>query len=73
MGAGGVGFVWTVYLIIQRLFFEVPLGGRPALLLAIMLIFLGVQFISMGLLGELLIRIYHESQKKPIYIVKDVL
>lgn len=73
MGAGGVGFVWTVYLIIQRLFFEVPLGGRPALLLAIMLIFLGVQFISMGLLGELLIRIYHESQKKPIYIIKDVL
>lgn len=73
MGAGGVGFVWTMYLIIQRLFFDIPLGGRPALLLSVMLVFLGVQFISMGLLGELLIRIYHESQTKPIYIIKDVL
>lgn len=69
--SGGLGSIWTGYLVIQRLFFKVPLGGRPALLLAIMLIFLGVQFISIGLLGELLIRTYHESQRKPIYAIKE--
>lgn len=69
--SGGIGSVWTGYLVIQRLFFEIPLGGRPALLLAVMLMFLGVQFISIGLLGELLIRTYHESQRKPIYAIKE--
>lgn len=73
LGSGIFGFIWTGYLVIQRLFFQIPLGGRPALLLAVMLMFLGVQFISIGLLGELLIRTYHESQKKPIYTVKEIL
>lgn len=70
--SGGIGFMWTFWLVIQRLFLDIPLGGRPALLLAVMLMFLGVQFISIGLLGELLIRIYHESQEKPIYVVKEI-
>lgn len=69
--SGFIGFIWTGYLVVQRLFFNIPLGGRPALLLSVMLMFLGVQFISMGLLGELLIRTYHESQKKPIYAIRE--
>ena len=68
-----VGFIWTGILCVERLFFCVPLGNRPALFFSIMLIFLGVQFISMGLLGEMLIRTYHESQKKPIYVIKEVI
>lgn len=71
--SGFLGFLWTLYLVIQRMFFEIPLGNRPALLLSIMLMFLGVQFISIGLVCELLIRTYHESQKKPIYVVKEIL
>lgn len=71
LGSGVLGFLWTGYLVYQRLILEIPLGGRPALLLAIMLMFLGVQFISIGLLGELLIRTYHESQKKPIYAIRE--
>jgi hypothetical protein len=43
------------------------------LLLAVLLIVLGVQLIVLGLLGELLVRIYHETQKKPIYMVKEAL
>lgn len=70
--SGVIGFLWTGYLVVQRVFFYVPLGGRPAFLLAIMLMFIGVQFISIGLLGELLIRTYHESQRKPIYVMKEV-
>jgi len=31
----------------------------------------GVQFISLGLIGEMITRTYHESQKKPIYVIKE--
>jgi hypothetical protein len=60
------------YLTIQRLFFHQGLSDRPILLLAILLIMLGVQLITMGLLGELVVRTYHESQNKPIYMVRDI-
>lgn len=69
----GVGTLMAVYLSVQKLFFGVALGNRPALLLAVLLIMLGVQLIIMGLLGELLVRTYHESQGKPIYMVRDLL
>jgi glycosyltransferase involved in cell wall biosynthesis len=70
--SGLVGFALAGYLAIQRLFFGVPLSNRPILLLAILLIFIGIQFISMGLLGELQVRTYHESQGKPIYYIKEI-
>lgn len=47
------------------------IGGRPLLLLGILLIIVGIQLIGMGLLGELLVRVYHESQKKPIYALRN--
>jgi hypothetical protein len=36
-----------------------------------MLIFFGMQFVSMGLLAEMQIRTYHESQNKPIYVIRE--
>lgn len=63
----------TILLGLQKLLFDVQLANRPLLLLGILLIVIGVQFVSMGLIGEMLARTYHESQEKPIYIVKDVL
>jgi glycosyltransferase involved in cell wall biosynthesis len=71
--SGLIGFGLSLYLTIQRQFFGIPLANRPMLLLAIFLIFIGIQFISMGLLGEMQVRTYHESQNKPIYVVKEVL
>jgi hypothetical protein len=44
----------------------------PMLILGVLLLFTGVQFITMGLLGELIIRTYHESQKKPIYVIREI-
>jgi glycosyltransferase involved in cell wall biosynthesis len=70
--SGLAGFGLACYLTIQRLFFAIPLANRPILLLAILLIFIGIQFISMGLLGELQVRTYHESQGKPIYYLKEI-
>lgn len=67
------GTLLAIYLSIQRLFFHIGLSNRPILLLAVLLIILGVQLIVMGLLGELIVRIYHESQGKSIYMIRDVL
>lgn len=69
MSGSGLG----LYLTIMRLFFNQPLNDRPILLLAILLIVSGVQLVTMGLLGELVVRTYHESQDKPIYMVREVL
>jgi glycosyltransferase involved in cell wall biosynthesis len=68
-----VGTGLTVYLGIQRLVFNIGLEGRPILLLGILLMVIGIQFITMGLLGEMLVRVYHEAQRKPIYVVREVL
>jgi glycosyltransferase involved in cell wall biosynthesis len=70
-GLVGVGF--GLYLTVQKLFYQVEIGGRPLLLLAILLMFIGIQFITMGLLGEMLARTYHESQDRPVYVVGEVL
>lgn len=71
--SGGIGFCLALVLTIERQFFGMPLANRPLLLLAVLLIFMGMQFISLGLLGELQARTYHESQNKPIYTVRKVL
>jgi len=62
-----------LYLAVERLVFNVGLADRPILLLAILLVLLGVQFLALGLLGEVLARLYHESQGKPVYVVREVL
>jgi glycosyltransferase involved in cell wall biosynthesis len=72
MGAVGAGVAIGAYLSALKLFLGAQIGGRPLLFLAILLIVVGVQFVVMGLLGEMLVRVYHESQRKPIYMVKRV-
>ena len=71
--AAGVGIVIGSYLTVLKLAFGAQIGGRPLLFLGILLILVGVQLVVMGLLGEMLVRVYHESQRKPIYMVKRVL
>jgi glycosyltransferase involved in cell wall biosynthesis len=63
----------SAYLAVLKLVLDAEIGGRPLLLLGILLLILGVQSIGMGLLGEMLVRVYHESQHKPIYMVKTIL
>ncbi|BCL60943.1 dolichol-phosphate mannosyltransferase [Desulfomarina profundi] len=69
---GGIGFLIALIMTIQRQFMGVPLADRPLLFLAVLLIFIGIQFISLGLIAELQARTYHESQSKPVYFVKHV-
>jgi len=72
MIAFALGSVVSLVLIIQRLYGK-ALSDRPLFLLSIIMVLIGIQFITFGLISELQIRTYHESQKKPIYYVKEVL
>ena len=70
---GFAGMVISLYLTAAKIFKGIDIGGRPLLLLGALLIIVGIQFIGMGLLGEMIVRVYHESQKKPIYTMKKIL
>jgi len=67
MIGGGLG----LYLSYVKLMLKQDIGNRPLLTLAVLLMIVGVQMISIGLLGELVVRTYHESQGKPIYVVRE--
>jgi glycosyltransferase involved in cell wall biosynthesis len=73
LASGMLGFLISVYLTIEKLVVGKDIGGRPLLLLGALLIIVGIQFIGMGLLGEMMVRVYHETQKKPIYVIKKVI
>jgi len=70
---GGIGFLISLYLTYEKIVLGYNIGGRPLLLLGILFMILGVQLVIMGLLGEMLARVYHESQDKPIYNIKKIL
>jgi len=68
-----LGVLWTSWLVLERQVYGVPMGSRPQLFLAVLLTFTGMQFITLGLLGEMLSRTYHESQNKPTYVIREIL
>ena len=69
--AGGTGAGILGYLAYVRLFADQAIWGRPLLLLGALLFLTGLILVSFGLMAELLVRIYHESQGKPIYVLKE--
>ena len=73
LGSSGAGAMILTKLGFDRLILGQPIGGRPLTLLGLLLLIVGVQFVSIGLLGEMLVRTYHESQGKPIYRVRETL
>jgi len=78
----GFGFVGIIsiffslaissYLIVLKIMGE-DIGNRPLLMFALILGIAGVQLFSFGLLSELLIRTYHESQSRPIYRIRSII
>jgi glycosyltransferase involved in cell wall biosynthesis len=67
-----VGLLIVGALGFERIYLGTPIAGRPIVLLGILLTIMGLQFITMGLLGELLVRTYHESQDKPVYRIDSI-
>lgn len=68
-----VGFGIDAYLAFQKLAFGAQLANRPLLLFGAVLMLAGLQIASLGILAELQIRTYHESQGKPIYTVREII
>ena len=76
-GFGGIlaifgSFITSFYLWLLKFSGE-DIGNRPLLIFALLLAIAGVQLFGFGLLGELQIRTYHESQNRPIYRIRDTL
>jgi glycosyltransferase involved in cell wall biosynthesis len=73
-GTGGLLMIFSaimmIYLLIRRLFFLVSVTGSPLFQTSLMFFILGFQSMLMGLIAELLVRTYHESQRKPTYTVR---
>ena len=67
---GGIIGLWLAYVRLIRL---EGISGRPLLLLSILLIVIGIQFITLGLLAEIMVRAYHESTEKRIYFIRDII
>ncbi len=80
---GGVGGLFLTYLFLLKMwagisggwagFQAMEIGNRPLLSLGILLLILGVQFLVMGLIAELIVRTYHETQNKPVYHVRKII
>jgi len=67
-----LGLIIATYLSATKIFFGHPLGDKPMLLMAALLIIFGVQLCSMGLIGEMIVRMYYESNDKPTYMIKEI-
>lgn len=76
-GTGGllmiISAVMMIYLFVRRLFFLVSVTGSPLFQTSVMFFILGFQSMLMGLIAELLVRTYHESQRKPTYTVRTII
>jgi len=83
LGLGGAGGLIGLYLVGAKIahgllegaegFRAYRIGTSPWLMLSVLLIVLGVQFVVLGLLGEVIARTYHEAQNKPIYAVREII
>lgn len=73
LGSMVLGTAIGIYLTILKLGFGQSIGDRPLLILAVLMVVAGIQIFCFGLLAELLMRTYHESQNRPIYRVREVI
>ena len=66
-GLGGIGltYLFTLKLMGQSI------GGRPLLMLSVLMVIVGIQSVMMGLLGELMMRIYFESSDRKTYTIRE--
>ena len=69
---GLLGVLVSLWLAYVKYVGHEGIGDRPLLLFGIFLMFTGVQLVTLGLLAEMQARTYHESQDKPIYVIREV-
>ena len=69
---GSLGTLVCAWLAYLKFFGHEGIGNRPLLLFGILLVFTGVQLVTLGLLAEMQARTYHESQNKPVYVIREI-
>jgi glycosyltransferase involved in cell wall biosynthesis len=69
---GALGVAVMSYLTYIKFFQDEAIWGRPLLLLGMLWFITGLVLVCVGLLAEMLVRIYHESQGKPTYVVREL-
>jgi glycosyltransferase involved in cell wall biosynthesis len=72
LGMTGLGAAILAWLVFVKYVQHQGIGDRPLLIVGIFLMSTGMQFLSLGLLGEMMARTYHESQDKPIYVIREI-
>ncbi len=72
LGAFGA-ILFGLIVLYQKLCLGTDMSGNPLLILTAVCILATIQFILMGLLAELMVRTYHESQNRPTYVIKQIL
>lgn len=77
--SGGLGLILATagtvlggYLGIQRIFFDHDLADRPLFLMAILMVIVGIQFISFGVLADIMIRVYYKQAGRKTYVIEDL-
>jgi glycosyltransferase involved in cell wall biosynthesis len=66
---GGIGFIIAFYLGVSRIIFGTGLTDRPLFLVALVLLVLGVQFIALGIIADILLRIYYGQNVRKNYLI----
>ncbi len=66
-----LGLVALFYLVFLKLFLDQDIGRRPLLILSVLFILAGIQFISTGILAELLVRIYYRTKEDKPFVVEE--
>jgi glycosyltransferase involved in cell wall biosynthesis len=66
-----IGLASLIEVVVLKILRDRDMTGNPFLYLSVLMVIIGVQFIILGLLGEIIIRTYYESQKKTTYIIKE--
>ena len=65
-----LSFGYMLYIIFKTIFYGEPVSGFPTIM-AVMLFLGGAQLLSLGIIGEYLGRIFHETKKRPVYLVSE--
>lgn len=65
-----LAFCYMIYILINTMFFGEPVRGYPTMMVVILFLG-GAQLLSLGIIGEYLGRIFHESKNRPVYLVSE--
>lgn len=69
----GIGSIIVLYLILMRLFYFEELMGRPLFIVAFFLIILGIQFVALGILADIMLKIYYRQNEHYNYLIETVI